>query len=79
MQSVTFAVHTISSSLDAWYVAWQCVLDNTVHVFSNENKENNFQNLGKKISDNNGPKLAVVFALKWRFFPMFSRIPVCSI
>ena len=44
-----------SSSSDARYVAWQCVLDNSNHVFFRENHEINFTNRKIKISDKNGP------------------------
>ena len=53
VQSVTFAVY--SSRSDAWYVAWQYVLDNNNHFFFHESHEIHFTNHEIKISDENGP------------------------
>ena len=38
---IIFALY--SSGSDAWYVVWQCLLDNNDPVYFNEKKETNFQ------------------------------------
>ena len=53
VQSITFAVYSCINSSDAWYDAWQFVLDNG--PFFSRKQWKKCSNLGKKIADNNGP------------------------